>query len=661
MGGTCIHAYCVWCVISMSKAVVVLIYFCYFAIQINETNNKYIDVISNEDYEISVHHNMPLLNQEREERCSRVNTSEGQEISTCCTYRSPISDCCNHLNVVDGDTSKEKSSKLSASSNSTPQQRINFRLPGSLYRIQFRFQRWRDVAVRGIRGVRAQTPGPYHDIKAGDRRTVIVHLFEWTWSAVANECEMFLGPAGYAGVQISPPNEHAIVMSPYWNVKVKRPWYERYRPVSYQIVTRSGEDDQFADMVHRCNIAGVRIYVDVVLNHMSSYMDEQISSGGSSFDPKVPWYESVPYGPRHFNSRRKCGTRSGNIENFQDLRNCRLLTLNDLDQSEEYVRAKMVGYMNHLIELGVAGFRIDAAKHMWPRDLHIIFDRLNNLTTEFFLPSTRPFIYQEVIDTGDDPISAGEYTRLGRVTEFNYGILVGQVLLKQRGLKLSHLKTFGQRWGLLPSHHALAFVDNHDNQRGHGSGQQYHVLTFRDGRLYKMGVIFMLAWPYGVTRVMSSYWWDQDIREGQDQNDWIGPPHDTAWNINPPEINPDGTCTNGWICEHRWMEISNMVIFRNVVANEPVLNWWDNGNHQIAFSRGSSGFIIINNDSNDLDRTFFTGLPPGIYCDVISGKITAAGCSGQTVEVNESGMSRIVVSVANDVSVVAIHLQAKLV
>ncbi|XP_022248559.1 alpha-amylase 1-like isoform X2 [Limulus polyphemus] len=637
----------------MSKPVVVLIYFYYFAIQINATNNKYTALISNGVCEISVYQNMTFLNGEKEERCSRVNTSEGYEKCACRTYRSfqPIFDSCSHFDVDDGDTSKEKS-KISASSSSTSRQRISIRLPGSLYRIQFRFQRWRDVALRGIKGIGAQAPGPYHDIKATDGRTVIVHLFEWTWSAVADECERFLGPAGYAGVQISPPNEHAIVMSPYWNVKVKRPWYERYRPVSYRIVTRSGEEEQYADMVRRCNIAGV------------SYMDEQISSGGSYFDPKIPLYESVPYGPHHFNSRRKCGTRSGNIENFQDvcqLRNCRLLTLNDLDQSEEHVRVKMVGYMNHMIELGVAGFRIDAAKHMWPRDLHIIFDRLNNLTTEFFLPSTRPFIYQEVIDTGDDPISAGEYTRLGRVTEFNYGIVVGQVLLKQRGLKLSHLKTFGQRWGLLPSHHALAFVDNHDNQRGHGSGQQYHVLTFRDGQLYKMGVIFMLAWPYGVARIMSSYWWDQDIQEGQDQNDWVGPPHDTAWNISPPEINPDGTCTNGWICEHRWMEISNMVIFRNVVANEPVLNWWDNGNHQIAFSRGNSGFIVINNDSTDIDRTFFTGLPPGMYCDIISGKVTAAGCSGQTVEVNESGMSRIVVSVATNVPVVAIHLQAKLV
>lgn len=30
-------------------------------------------------------------------------------------------------------------------------------------------------------------------------RTGIVHLFEWKWSDIADECERFLAPNGYAG------------------------------------------------------------------------------------------------------------------------------------------------------------------------------------------------------------------------------------------------------------------------------------------------------------------------------------------------------------------------------------------------------------------------------------------------------------------------------
>jgi len=35
----------------------------------------------------------------------------------------------------------------------------------------------------------------------GDR-TSMVHLFEWKFSDIAKECEKFLGPMGYGGVQV---------------------------------------------------------------------------------------------------------------------------------------------------------------------------------------------------------------------------------------------------------------------------------------------------------------------------------------------------------------------------------------------------------------------------------------------------------------------------
>ena len=54
----------------------------------------------------------------------------------------------------------------------------------------------------------------------------------------------------------------------------------------------------------------------------------------------------------------------------------------------------------------------------------------------------------------------------------------------------------------------------------------------------------MLAQPYGFKRVMSSY----DFSD-TDQ----GPPG------SPPNSITNGACGNGWICEHRWSTISNMV------------------------------------------------------------------------------------------------------
>ena len=47
-----------------------------------------------------------------------------------------------------------------------------------------------------------------------------------------------------------------------------------------------------------------------------------------------------------------------------------------------------------------------------------------------------------------------------------------------------------------------------------------------------------------------------------------------------------------------------MVQFRNAAGNSAVQNWWDNGNNQIAFSRGNVAFIAINGDTMDLNGSF---------------------------------------------------------
>lgn len=52
--------------------------------------------------------------------------------------------------------------------------------------------------------------------------------------------------------------------------------------------------------------------------------------------------------------------------------------------------------MNRLIDLGVAGFRMDACKHMWPGDLENVYGRLHNLSLRWFPNGSRPFIFQEV-------------------------------------------------------------------------------------------------------------------------------------------------------------------------------------------------------------------------------------------------------------------------
>ncbi|XP_058123490.1 alpha-amylase I-like [Anopheles ziemanni] len=451
-------------------------------------------------------------------------------------------------------------------------------------------------------------------------RTVMVHLFEWTFADIAEECERVLGPAGYGGVQVSPVNEYVVAPN--------RPWWERYQPISYEIRSRSGNEDQFAAMVRRCQRAGVRIYVDVVVNHMAAVglRVPLYGTAGSPSDPENRLYPGVPYNRTHFHP--ECTIT--NYQYAEEVRNCALDGLPDLNQTESYVQDRIVDFMNRLIKLGVAGFRMDGSKHMWPTDLEVIYKRLHPLNSLFeFPPFSTPFIYQEVIDLGQEPITASQYTYLGEVTEFKYSMYIGLIL---RGtLDATALRALvaenSTQYGLIPSDSALVFVDNHDNQRGHGAGGA-SILTFKDGPKYIQAVAFTLATDYSTARIMSSY---NFTDSGQ------GPPADGLEQIVSPGFNStDGSCSNGWICEHRWPVFRRMVGFRNFAAVAPLTDVQTTSG-TFAFCRGNIGFAVFNTGTVTRDGVFQTCLPPGEYCDLISGEKQASECTGMRVLVTGDG------------------------
>ncbi|OFZ54057.1 MAG: ATPase [Bdellovibrionales bacterium RIFOXYC1_FULL_54_43] len=452
-------------------------------------------------------------------------------------------------------------------------------------------------------------------------KTVYVHLFEWTWKDIALECETFLGPKGFRAVQVSPPNEHAVLPN--------NPWFERYQPVSYQLTTRSGTRDEFIDMVKRCKAQGVDIYVDAVLNHMSWVNRSGRSKYGVGGSPYDEYSYAGLYSPNDFHRCGKNGDDS--IQNYQDrweVQNCNLTTCADLKTESTYVRGKLASYLQDLIDIGVAGFRIDAAKHIPVTDLQTIF----SMTNQSY------YVYQEVIDYGSEPIKSSEYFMTGDVIEFRFARQLAHTF---NSGQLSWLGQFGQTWGFVPDRKAIVFVDNHDLQRGHGGGGE--VLTHKDGQKYTLANIFMLAWPYGYPQVMSSYRFNDSSQ---------GPPS-TGVTTKRVFSGSRTTCGQDWICEHRWAPIANMVGFRNYTQSTPVQKWWSNGKNLISFARGNSGYVVINKESQGSDRWFDTGLPSGSYCDVISGDVSPDGrrCTGPTIFVNEYGWAQISVGPNNAVAI----------
>jgi alpha-amylase len=516
----------------------------------------------------------------------------------------------------------------------------------------------------------APTPGPTPNSPYGSpgvataqlqypSRTVFVQLFEWKWTDIAQECEQWLGPHGFAAVQVSPPQEHAEID----DVDNQFPWWERYQAVSYKLVSRSGTRAEFADMVKRCRAAGVEIYADVLLNHMAG------GSGTGSAGTVYSKY-SYPglYGPKDFHANPNpaypkilCKTGILDFSDPVQVRTCELSGLADLRTEEPAVQQKLAAYMADLYSLGVRGYRIDAAKHIDQAQLGQILARLRAK-----LPAGATFfVDQEVTDFGGDAVPKDLYYPTGSVDDFVFASEISTAFLHtdQTLASLQHVDTLGFA---TPSDHSVVFVDNHDSQRGHiGNGI---LLSYKRAPLYILANVFMLAYPHGYPRVMSSF----DFTDTE-----AGPPSDAQGHTDsiyaPGSTTPNcGLNLGQWVCEQRWHAIAGMVGFRDFTAASPtVTDWWSNPSdgNQIAFGRGTAGFVVINRSTSPLSQTLATGLAAGTYCDVVSGDLAPAGgapaggaaaataCTGTSFTVGADGNAHFELA---SMQAAAIHVGAKL-
>ncbi|MBA3470812.1 MAG: DUF3372 domain-containing protein [Herpetosiphonaceae bacterium] len=446
---------------------------------------------------------------------------------------------------------------------------------------------------------------------------VYVHLFEWMWSDIAKECT-YLGAKGYKAVQVSPPMEHLLP-----SVQANNPWWVRYQPVSYRLNTsRSGTLAEFQSMVNTCNSHGVDIYVDAVINHMTG-----ISGSNTATGTDGTLYSHYNY-PGSFTQRddfHACGTSGANLDDEHNIfdysmryqvQTCELLNLADLATGVADVRTTIHAYLQSLLDLGVKGFRVDAAKHIASQDLSAILDGL----------SPRPYIYQEVIDQNNpnEPIKSFEYTPSGNVTEFKYSVALGNAF--NCGGDIASLQNLGT--AMLPSAFAVVFTDNHDNQRGHGAGGAC-VVDYKDGAVYNLANIFALAHPFGYPQVMSSYAWTDENAGPPTVNGASGSAGATLNVYAAGQVagdTPANCAASAWICEHRRTAIANMVQFRQVTAGQPLTGWATIAPNHIAFGRGSQGFVAINNTASPATTSYPTALAAGSYCNIVKHDVGSGQC-----------------------------------
>ncbi|MET7338745.1 carbohydrate-binding module family 20 domain-containing protein [Nonomuraea sp. NPDC005650] len=457
---------------------------------------------------------------------------------------------------------------------------------------------------------------------------VTANLWEWNWRSVSAACTNHLGPAGFGAVQVAPPQESVSLPNSSDGV---HPWYEVYQPVSYALDSRFGNRAQFASMVTTCHNAGVRVYVDAVVNHMAGTNNAPGTTGyaGTSFTGYG--YPAVPYGYGDFHHPGDNCPTGGAISDWNNesqVTSCELLSLSDLYTEKEDVRNKIANYLNDLIGLGVDGFRVDAVKHIKKSDFSAILGKLNNTTAE----GKRPYIAQEIFDgAGNDALKARAFIGNGDVLDFAYA----------KGIKAQFQGTISNlagipSWNLdAPSANVFAMVTNHDLERDGAT------LSWREGTDYTLANYFVLAYPHGKPSVYDSFTYSNRNQS---------PPSDGNGFVT------DTSCGSGWNCLTQSTSIKGMVGWANAAKNvKSVSDFTTVGSNVIGFHRGDRAWIGINDSDSATTAQFTTGLADGEYCDVISGTATTTGCTGTKITVS-GGRAAATIPARN---AVAIHVNAK--
>lgn len=282
------------------------------------------------------------------------------------------------------------------------------------------------------------TPQPVAAVSAVSSADVILHAFDWSYQKVTSEAKR-IAQLGYDSILISPPMKSPNFLE----------WWNRYQPQDYRVIDNPlGNTLDFITMQQALNQHGIALYVDVVFNHMANESHHREDLTYPNSETLIEYQKQSEY----FESLKLFGDLSKPLFTQEDFEPAFPIT-HWLDAKEVQtgrlssgendpglptlaptanVVAQQQAYLQALKNLGVKGFRIDAAKHLSPTHIEKVWTKeicqgvkiFGEIITdggagkaeyEIFL---KPFIQQTSFDAYDFPL----FHRLLNVFKYDEGM-----------------------------------------------------------------------------------------------------------------------------------------------------------------------------------------------------------------------------------------------
>lgn len=245
--------------------------------------------------------------------------------------------------------------------------------------------------------------------------------------------------------------------------------YHGYDTVDYTIIDSDyGTNADFTSFVAAANERGIEIITDLVLNHVSiehAWFQEALANPGSPYRDYFIFSPTDPAYPGSFGQEVWFPTPAGDAFYYATFGK----GLPDLDYRNPAVTREAEAVARFWIEeMGVAGFRLDAIKHLienGPEQENTEETHAWLRTFGAFLTSIRPDIYSvgEIFNASAFMLSDYLPDQLTAYFQFEFGPQILQAA--QNGLGGSLAYTIGDSVDRIPDQRFAPFLTNHDQTR----------------------------------------------------------------------------------------------------------------------------------------------------------------------------------------------------
>lgn len=269
------------------------------------------------------------------------------------------------------------------------------------------------------------------------------------------------------------------------------PSYHKYDVTDYyQIDSKFGTMNDLQELINECHKRDIKIILDLVINHTgnNNAWFANFVRAHENNDVESPYYDYYTYykaeEERPIGTYKKIGTST-------DLYECNFSTdMPELNFDNEEVRAKVLEIAKYYLDMGVDGFRFDAAKYIYYSD--------NEKSALFW-----KWYVEELKKIKSDIYIVGEVWSADAITDiyfeqglscFNFTVsgISGRIATAAKGGSVSAYTSYVENYlnkikGLHDDSMLMQFITNHDMDRAAG------FLSVSDGYMHMAANLYILS------------------------------------------------------------------------------------------------------------------------------------------------------------------------